>query len=188
MSTETLNLGDIPDLSGVAEDTAPEPFVDGWYTGTILEQRSFTDSNGNDRTFASGDVPSQNGDSRNIKLQVVLKRADGRTLNVSTVVNYRAEDLTPETIKAVLAEKERTKETGEKFGSLFRAFMTLTRLGKLQKIAGVRQFQRNGNGGLDLHPIYGKTGYFRIGEDSRNPKYKEIKDFSSEAPKRAKVL
>ena len=188
MSEEMLSLGDIPDLSAVVDDTKPEPFADGWYKGTILEKREFTDRNGNDRVFESTDDVSRSGDSRNIRLQIAVERAsDKRTLNSSVLVNYKPEDLTAETVQQVTAQLAKVKE-GEEWGPLFRPFMTLTRLGKLQRIAGVRQLQRNGNGGLDLHPLFGKSGYFRVGPDDRNPEFKAILDYSENAPKRAKVL
>lgn len=185
--TDTLKLADIPDLSGIG-DEKPEPFVDGWYEGTILAKREFTDSNGNDRVFESSDAPAMKS-GRNIRLQVALKRrSDGRTMNTSTLINYQPEDLSAETVQAVTAQREKVKTGGEEWGSLFRPFMTLTRLGKLQKIAKVRQLQRNGDGGLDLTPLYGKTAYFKIGEDSRNAQYKEVKDFQDFEPKRVPVL
>ena len=191
MSADTIgNLGDIPDLSGIAaQDATSEPWADGWYEGTIMEERRFTDSNGSERVFESGDTPSQAGDSRNIKLQVIVKRQlDGRALNTSAQVNYRPEDLTQETIQAVVKRQEEAGP-GEQLGDLFRPFMTLTRLARLQKIAGVRQFQRNGNGGLDLAALYGKKAYFRLGDDPRTGgKYKEIKDLRFDTPKRAKIL
>lgn len=189
MNLDSISLGDIPDLSTINSHTETEPFSDGWYAGTILERRTFTDQNGNDRVFESSDTPSQNGDSRNIRLQVQVKRAsDGRTLNTNIQVNYRPEDLTAETIQAVAKRQEESKDNGNQMGDLFRPFMTLTRLASLQKIAGVRQFQRNGNGGLDLTPVYGKTAYFRLGDDPRSGgKYKEVKTFQADAPKRAKV-
>ena len=184
-----FNLGDIPDLSGIGEDAATsEPFADGWYEGTIVEKREFTDSNGNDRVFPTEDAPSQKS-GRNVRLQVVIKRRlDGRVLNTSTIVNYRPEDLTTETIQAVAKRHAETKANGDNMGDLFRPFITLTRLGKLQKIAGVRQFQRNGGGGMDLTPLYNKTAYFRLGEDSRNPQYREVKDYRHDAPRKAAVL
>lgn len=178
-----FNLPEIPDLSGIGDEAQSEPFADGWYQGTILEQRSFTDQTGSDRVFASGDEVSQKGDSRNIRLQVAIKRhKDGKELNTSCLINYKPEDLTQETVQAVQAQQEKTK-TGEQWGSLFREFMVLQRLAKLQTIAGVRQLQRNGNGGLDLKPIYGKTAYFKLGPDDRNPQYKAVKDFRATAPK-----
>lgn len=178
------NLGDIPDLSGMGEDTSVA-FADGWYQGTILEKREFTDQNGSDRVFESQDIPSANGDSRNIRLQVEIKRqSDNRTLNTSVLVNYRPEDLSPETIQAITAHKE----TGEKWGSLFRPFMVLNRLGKLQKIAGVTQLQRNGDGGLNIQPLYGKTAYFKLEPDDRNPQYKAVADFRTTKPSKATVL
>lgn len=184
MSDTQLNLGDIPDLSGIGTDfAASDPFSDGWYKGTILEQRSFTDQNGNDRVFTSSDEPSARGDSRNIKLQVVLKRtSDNRELNISYLLNYRPEDLTQEAVQAVIAETERVKGTGDT-RSDFRPFITLQRLGKLQKVAGVRQMQRNGNGGLSLTPLFGKSAYFKIGPDDRNLQYKSIKDLRVDAPR-----
>ena len=187
MELNEINLGDIPDLSGIATDDRPEPFADGWYEGTILAKREFTDSNGNDRVFESGDTAAQRT-GRNIRLQVVLKRqADARTLNTSTLVNYQPEDLTSAQIQAVAAQKERVSKHGEQWGSLFRSYMTLNRLGTLQKIAGVRSFQRDADGSLDLTPLYGKVGYFKLGPDDRNPQYKAIKNFSDEAPKGKKA-
>ena len=182
-----LNLGDIPDLSGMEEEPSTE-WADGWYEGTILEARRFTDSNGNDRVFESNDAPSASGNGRNIRLQVAIKRqSDGRTMNLSTLVNYRPEDLTTETIQAITAHQAKMKETGEQWGPLFRAFATLQRLGQLQRIAGVRQLQRSAEGGLNLAPLYGKKGYFRLVPDDRNPAFKAVKTFQAEAPKRAKV-
>ncbi len=186
MSTD-FNLGDIPDLSAI-EDVRPEGFSDGWYEGQILAKREFTDKNGNDRVFESSDTPAQRS-GRNIRLQIVLtRRSDKRTLNVSTLINYKPEDLTAETVGAVAQRKQENKENGAEWGDLFRPFMTLTRLGKLQKIASVRQLQRTADGGLDLSPLFGKTAYFRIKPDSRNPQYKEVADFQENEPKKVPVL
>lgn len=181
-----LNLVDIPDLTAIEEDR-PEPFEDGWYEGTILGKREFTDSNGNDRVFESSDTPAQKS-GRNIRLQVELKRqSDGRTLNVSTLVNYNPNDLTADTVQAIAAHREKVKSDGVEWGDLFRPYMTITRLGKLQKIAGVRQFQRTQDGGLDLTPLFGKTAYFKIRPDGRNPQYKEIYDFRESKPTKVTV-
>lgn len=183
-----FNLGDIPDLSGITEAPRSEPLADGWYQGTILAKREFTDSNGNDRVFESSDSPAQKA-GRNIRLQIELtRRSDGRKFNVSTLVNYRAEDLSAETVSAIAQRLQEQKESGAEWGDLFRPFMTLSRLAKLQKIAGVRQFQRNDEGGLDITPLFGKTGYFRIKPDSRNPQYKEVADYQDYEPKKVPVL
>lgn len=184
---ENFNLADIPDLSAI-EDVRPDPLQDGWYQGVILEKREFTDSNGNDRVFESSDTPAQKS-GRNIRLQVELKRrSDGKTFNVSTLVNYKAEDLTPETVAAIAAAKAANKESGAGWGDLFRPFMTLTRLGSLQKIAGVRQLQRDADGGLDLTPLFGKPAYFKLRPDPRNPQYKEVQTFQENEPKKVPVL
>lgn len=190
MSTETLNLEDIPaipDLSGIADPTGSgsfEKFGPGWYAGEILESRTRTDKAGNESTFASDDLPSQSGDSRNIRLQVAVTRQSDKAVNhYSLRMNYRPEDLTAETVQQITAQMEQVKN-GEQWGSLFRPFMVLNRLSKLQKIAGVRQLQRNGNGGLDLHPVFGKKGYFRLAPQKDKPEYLEIADFRETAPKK----
>lgn len=185
---ETLNIPDIPDLSGIQDPSRSEPFNDGWYEGTIVERRELTDRSGNERIFESDDQPSQAGDSRNIRLQTELVRvSDGRKLGTNVLINYRPEDLSAEAVAQVTAQMEAVKGGGE-WGPYFRPFMTLNRLGKLQKIAGVRQLQRNGNGGLDLHPLYGKKAYFRLAPDTRNPEFKAIVDFRETKPAKAKVL
>lgn len=186
-AVETFQLQDIPDLSGVY-DPAPrgnfEPFTPGWYAGEILESRTRTDKAGNESTFASDDLPSQNGSSRNIRLQVaVTRKADKATNHYSLRINYRPEDLSAQTVQQITAKMEEVK-AGEQWGDLFRPFMVLNRLSKLQKIAGVRQLQRNGNGGLDLHPTFGKKGYFRLAEQKDKPQYLEIVDFRETAPKK----
>ena len=181
-----LNLLDIPDLSSI-EEQRPDPLADGWYAGTILAKRVFTDNNGNERVFESSDTPAQKS-GRNIRLQIELKRrSDGRTFNVSTLINYKPEDLTAEVVQAIAKRRQENKENGVEFGDLFRPFMTLTRLSKLQKIAGVRQLQRTEEGGLDLTPLFGKTAYFRVQPDKRNDKYKEVADFQDYEPKRVPV-
>ena len=181
------NLGDIPDLTGILESES-EPFADGWYEGQIVEKREFTDRNGSDRVFASSDTPAQKS-GRNIRLQTTLKRQkDGREYNTTILINYQPADLSAETIAAITAQQAKVKADGADWGELFRPFMVLTRLSKLQKIAGVRQLQRNGDGGLDLTPLFGKTAYFKLGDDSRNPQYKEVKDFRETKPTRVPVL
>lgn len=179
-----MNLGDVPDLTGLTEDR-PEPWQDGWYTGTILANRSFTNKAGMDVTFNTEDVPSRNGDSRNINLQVQLTRkSDGRTMNTRTNVNYRLDDFTKETIAAVLERKQAIKDKkAEDWGPLFRSFMSLLRIGSLQRIAGVRQFERRQDGSLDISPLVGKSCYIRISDDEEG-KYKEVKEISDAAPKK----
>lgn len=189
MSTD-FQLQDIPDLTGFDFDgprSTFEPFVDGWYKGTILAKREFTDKNGNDRVFESSDTPAQKS-GRNIRLQVELTRSsDGSKLNISHLINYKPEYLTPETVQAVAARGAAQKESGAEWGDLFAPYMTLVRLQQLQKIASIRKFQSDGNGGLDISPLYGKTAYFRIKNDPNNPAYKTIASFQIEAPKRVPV-
>jgi hypothetical protein len=182
-----INLVDIPDLSAIEEERS-EPLTDGWYQGTILGKREFTDKNGNERVFESSDTPAQSS-GRNIRLQVELtRRSDNRTFNLSTLVHYKPSDLTAETIQAIAQRREENKKNGVEWGDLFRPFMTLSRLGALQKIAGIRQFQRTEDGGLDLTPLYGKVAFFKVGPDTRKPEYKEIKSFQENEPKRVPVL
>lgn len=189
MNTD-FNLSDIPDLSSFLETTErSEPLQDGWYQGTIIAERKFTDNNGNDRVFESSDTPA-NKSGRNIRLQVALTRkSDGRTFNVSTLVNYQPNDFTPDTISQIAAHRAESKDNGAEWPTgLFRPYMALTRIAKLQQIAGVRQFKAANEGGFDISPLFGKTAYFRVRPDSRNSNYKEIADYSATEPKKAPVL
>ena len=183
-----FNLGDIPDLSVI--DTGykeSEPLTDGWYKGVILEKREFTDKNGNERVFESSDTPAQRT-GRNIRLQVQLTRkSDARQFNISTLINYKPDYLTPETVTAVATRAKENSEGGVEWGDLFAPFMTLTKINKLQQIANVRAFKRTSEGGLDISPLYNKVGYFRVVQDKNKPAYKTIDLFQSNEPKRVPV-
>ena len=185
MSEAVLSLGDIPDLSGI-QDNDSEPWADGWYEGVIVGKRSFTDKNGNERVFESADTLAKSGDSRNVQVQIQIKRQDGRELNTSARVNYQPGDLTTETIQKVTAQKEKAKDEG--WGPLFRPFMSLLQLGTLQKIAGVRQFQRDTDGGLILTPLFGKTVFAKLEPDDRNPQYKQVAKLRETKPTKVAVL
>ena len=184
-----FNLGDIPDLSVI--DTGykeSDPIQDGWYKGTILEKREFTDKNGNDRVFESSDTPA-NRSGRNIRLQVQLTRkSDGKTFHIGTLVNYKPEYLTPETVAKIAERAKENSESGAEWGDLFAPFMTLTKLNKLQQIAGVRSFKRTEDGALDITPLFNKTGYFRVTPDKQKPAYKAIDLMQVNEPKRVPVL
>lgn len=208
MSDEATQMApvypDIPDLSGLTEDR-PDPWENGWYGATILQSRSFTNRDtGAITTFQSGDEPAQKT-GRNITAQVQVKRKNGDTLNARILVNYLPEHLTSASIGVITQRKEaqkaakkarseattpeqiaaaETAQAAAEWGPLFRAFSALTQIGTLQRVAGVRQFVRNGNGGLDISPLFGKSLYVRLGDDDRNPKYKAIVDFSDAAPKK----
>ena len=173
METETMNLGDIPDLSDLP-DERPEPWQDGWYKATILNQRTFTDKNGNDRCFESNDTPAQKT-GRNIRLQCEIKRlTDGKTMNQSLLINYRPEDF---------SEKHKlTDGTAD-----MRLRLTLTRMSRLQQVAGVRQLQRSGDGGINLTPLFTKTVYVKLGQQEGTD-YKEIKDFDFKVGPKTRLL
>lgn len=189
MNTD-FSLAEIPDLSSLLDSNfdKPEPLQDGWYQGTILEKREFTDNNGNDRVFESSDTPA-NKSGRNIRLQVELNRkSDGRKFNISTLVNYQPSDFTQETVSQIAAHRAENKTSGAEWpAGLFRPYMALTRIAKLQQIAGVRQFKAASEGGFDLSPLYGKSAYFKVRPDSRNPQYKEIVDYRTDAPTKVPV-
>ena len=185
MMTDTMQLGDIPvipDLSSFAGDEVT-PFENGWYKATIQARREFTDKNGNDRIFESEDTPAQRS-GRNIRLQVEVTRAsDGRKLNVSWLINYNPDDLTQETVAAVMAKKD----DGGEYGDLFRSYMTIKRLSSLQAVAG-KALTRGSDGAFDLTPLYGKECFVRVADDDRNPIYKQIKDVRPVTSKPKQVL
>lgn len=189
MTEGTFTLPDIPDLSGI-QDTYSNtgdkaPFVDGWYEADIVEKRVLTNKAGNELEFASGDAPSQAGDSRNIKLQMSVKRqSDGRELGTGYLLNYRPEYLTQETVQQINAfiEQVKTGAAQWKGSGMFRPFKALKTLGTLQKVAGVRQFSRTEEGGLNLAPLFGKKIWVRLGPDEQKPQYKAILDVRDTKP------
>ena len=183
---DEINLGDIPDLSALSEGNSTNEWQNGWYAGTILSERSFVDRNGNERVFQSGDEPSMNGDSRNIKLQVVVTSKEGRTIHVRYLVNYRPEDLTQTTVQTVIADRD--KAESEQDPALKRASISLQRLAKLQRIGGVRAFSKTEGGGLELSALWNKNAYFKLGDDDRNPQFKNIKDVRDSRQPKVPVL
>ena len=165
------------DLEGIDGGGEASGFADGWYEGFFLATRSFTSKDGTARQFLSGDTPSKDGASRNIRLEVeVTRKTDGRTMNLTMLLNYRYEDLDTSTIQAVKDGKADT-----------RTKLSLQRLSQLQTIAACGPLIPDGQGGIELGALYGKTAFFRLGPDNRNSAFKQIKACQLEAPKRAAV-
>ncbi len=188
MTEGTISLQDVPDLSGI-EDTYPSggssnAFQDGWYEAELLQQRTIT-KDGNELVFGSGDQVSRAGDSRNIKLQLNIKRqADGRELGTGYLLNYRPEYLTAEKIGEINAFIAQVKagQAAWKGSGMFRPFKALKTIGTLQKIAGLRQFSRSEDGGLNLSPLFGKKAWVRLGPDEQKPQYKAVVDIRDTKP------
>ena len=184
--TDTLSLTPVPNFDNVPDQPRSEPWVDGWYAGTFVEERSFTSQSGNEVTFASEDTVSQKGDSRNISLQAILTRKNGDHFNGRVRINYRPDvDFTTERLARVA--EINTDKTITPTGDEVRSRISLGQLKRLQRVAGTT-LSRNGNGGLELTPVFTKTAFFRIADGDPNPStgkvYKEIVEFSHEAPKK----
>lgn len=180
-----FNLGDIPDLSSLASNSEGNAWENGWYSAEILGKREFEDKNGMTRLFESNDQLAASGESRNIRLQVKVTRAsDGRVLHLSNLINYRTSDLSPEVVAAVIADSAKPED--ERDRSLMRSRLTLARLAGLQKIAGVRSFQRAEDGGLILTPLFGQKCFARLKDDDKNPAFKQVADYrtADNAPKK----
>ena len=166
------------DLDGIDGGGEAGGFEDGWYQGFFLHTRNFTSKNGVAQTFTSRDVPSKDGASRNIQLEVeITRKSDGRILNTTLQRNYRYEDLDTSTIQAVKDGKANT-----------RTRLALQDLAQLQKIAACGPLLPDGQGGIELGPLYGKEAYFRLGPDDRNSAFKKIKACQLDPPKRSVVL
>ena len=76
------------DLDGIDGGGEASGFEDGWYEGFFLHTRSFKRKDGTALTFSSGDTPSKDGASRNIRLEVeVTRKTDGRTMNVCEIIS-----------------------------------------------------------------------------------------------------
>jgi hypothetical protein len=185
--TDEMTLPAIPNFADVPDEPRSEPWVDGWYAGTFLAARTFTTRDGNEVTHASEDTVSKNGDSRNITLQAQLtRRASKGEFNGRVRLNYRpAVDFTTERIARIAELNSGSKDDAT--SDEVRSRIALGQLKRLQKIAGAT-FARNGNGGLDLTPVFGKGGFFRIKDGDPNPTtgkvYKEIVEFAAEPPKK----
>jgi hypothetical protein len=187
---DNLTLPEIPDLSGMIEDR-PAAWEDGWYDAIVLESQTVTSrTTGAVTTFTSEDRISKAGDSRNLFLRVQIKRRkDGRTLVTrAKCINYRPSDFTPERVAAVIEGKTRAKEEGSWSDTdLRRSFLSMLRIGSLQRIAGVKQFQHTPEGGLDLTPLFGKPGFARLADDDQG-KYKEAAEINDTVGPKTKVL
>lgn len=180
-AVSTQSLPDLPDLSGMTEDR-PEPWADGWYTATVEQSHAVT-REGMEVTYATKDVPSRDGQSRNLQIRlVVTRKSDGRTMHTKTLINYRQSDFSAETLSAVQTRKAEVKVGGE-WGPMFRPFQALTSIGSLQRIAAIRQFQRTADGGFDLTPLFGKSVFVRMKDDEAG-RYKDITAISDTAPKK----
>lgn len=183
----TMEIPTLPDLSSLVNETSEAPaWQNGWYACEFLAERSFTDRNGNDRVFVSGDDPAMSGNGRNIRLQLKVTSTSGKEMYLNSLTNYRPEDLTSDNITAVIADNALAREDQDT--SLTRSRLTLQRLGKLQSIAGIAAFHGAENGGLELKPIFGKKAFVRLKDDDRNPQYKAVADFRTTKPTKAPVL
>jgi hypothetical protein len=186
---DNLTLPEIPDLSGITEERSA-PWENGWYNAAVIESQTVTSrTTGAVTTFASEDRVSKDGTSRNLFLRVRIARLDGRTLNTrSRVINYRPSDFTPTRVAEVIEGQKQAKEEGDWADKdLFRSFMSMLRIGTLQRIAGVKQFQHTPEGGLDLTPLFGKQCFARLADDDQG-KYKEVVALSDTVGPKTKVL
>jgi hypothetical protein len=182
-------LPEVPDLTGMTEDR-PEPWQIGWYSARILSTRTVTSrETGAAMIFNTDDTLSNRQDSRNIRLQLEVRRkSDGQMMHTNHLINYRNENLTAEMVAAVLARKAEIKaaaKLGQKveWGELFGAFMTQLRIGTLQRLAG-GNLGRGTDGGFLLSPLIGRSLFVRLVDDDAK-RYKEVKEISDTAPKNA---
>ena len=143
-----------------------KPWDDGWYSGVIVAEY---ETSGNFATVhKTQDVPSQAGDSRNLKLCVtVVNGNDTKSLN--TTINYRPEALDGERMEDLRVRKA-AKEQFK--GADFRDSMSLSKFHELER-AGI-PVEDNGHGGMDTDKMLGVAADFYLG--TRVRKEKDSKD------------
>ena len=194
--TDDLTVTNLPDVTipDFSTFTRPEtaPWVEGWYKATILPFYEFTNNEGNTTRFETTDEPALKT-GRNIRIvAAVTRQLDGLTRNIrSKNLNYRPTDFTAARIAEIETAKQRN-EGRQRWDDkdAHRTFISFGALGELQNVAGTK-FQQNGNGGLDLSPLFNKTGYVRLSFGDANEqgrKYLEIARFATELPKTVRAL
>lgn len=163
--TDDLATEDVPSLSDFAE-VPGGALPRGWYSAEIIEGYSTRSG----KQFLTEDVPSQKGDSRNLRIAVKVTPRVGDPKNLFTTINYRVTDFNPDRlsyIKELRNEmkgvKGRWPDTDAQRTSLAIAF-----LGQLEKALGV-PFKRTSQG-IIVTPLIGKKvdARLNVNEDGYN--------------------
>lgn len=197
MNTDEGTVGNLLDVAvpSFRQFRQPEiaPWTEGWYKATTLPFYEFENREGNITRFETIDEIAQKT-GRNIRVvAAVTRQSDNLTRNVrSKNINYRPTDFTTERMALIETARQRN-EGRQKWDDkdAHRTLIAFGTLGELEDFAGVPQFTKNGNGGLELSPLSNKTGYVRLAfgdENDQGRKYLEITRFATELPKTVKAL
>src|SRR5882724_7139356 len=127
---------------------------DGWYSGVIVAEYETTGNFA--AVHKTQDVPSQKGDSRNMKLCVTLVNGND-TKSLNTTVNYRPEALDTERMELLRARKAKKEQLA---GADFRDAMSLSKFHELER-AGI-PIEDNGDGGFDTDKMLGVAADFYL--------------------------
>jgi hypothetical protein len=157
-------------FSGFEMESKYQQWDPGWYAGAIVPEYETTGTFA--KVIKTEDVVSTNGDSRNLKLAVVLVNGN-KTDNKSVTYNYRTEALSDDRKNYLREAKKSGAQLG---GSDFRDFMSLSRLNDLEK-AGLT-LEINGHGGFDTSKLVGTTADF----------YLSIQKFTDETKKNSRAV
>src|SRR5215470_4329495 len=91
----------LPNLDDYVEEVGG-PWAKGWYAAEIIE--GYTTRKGT--VFTTGDEPSKNGDSRNLRICLKMTNAKGDTRTLQDSINYRTSDFTAERLAFIKEMRE----------------------------------------------------------------------------------
>lgn len=156
------------DVRTLAE-SASNALPNGWYPVEVLE--GYQSRSGFDHVTTV--VPSQNGESLNLRVcfKVTVKPGEFRMLN--TQINYRLSDFSPEIAEIVqrLREEFRGQQGAwpEEFKKYQAASLTINKLGQLSEASGV-ELTTDDNGKILTGELIGKKffGYVNINKEGYN--------------------
>jgi hypothetical protein len=178
--TDATESEALPDLTELADEPGGA-WKPGWYAATIIE--GYATPKG--KQFATEDVVSQKGDSRNLRLCVsVHNGADSR--NVQEVFNYRPSDLTPERLAYIKEARAENKGVQGRWTDTDaqRSSLAIGKLGQITKAVGFG-FKRAGST-IITAPLVSQNIDVRVAIDENG--YNVITGFApagTKAPKRA---
>jgi hypothetical protein len=177
-STEAVptDEGQVVDLSNLADEPSQGAWPVSWYKARIVEGYSTRKGT----QFATEDIPSKAGDSRNLRLCFAVTNSRGETRNLQHQFNYRTDDFTPEKMAAIKEARKEFQNLNKWPGNardLQRSSLALSKLGQLQKAVGLSSLIFVAPGaGLDSSVFVNRDLDIKLGVDENG--FNEAREFA----------
>lgn len=167
----------LPNLDDFVEDVGGS-WPKGWYAAEIIE--GYTTRKGT--VFETGDEPSKNGDSRNLRLCLKLRNAKGEERTIQDSVNYRITDFTAERLAFIKEAREEYKGVKGRWpnADAQRSSLAVANVGAIQKATG-DTFGRTPAGSLDPSTFIGKRVDVRLSINEKD--YNEVSAYDKAGAK-----